>query len=557
MSPEKAAFTASHRLASLSDINIGSMRRPLAVLVLALIVVVTAWWWIGAPVRLPATHAADGKVECLSYAPFRGAQSPLAPGTRVDRAQIEEDLARLAAVTKCIRTYSITHGLDQIPAVAEQFGLKVILGLWLSSDRAKNKAEIDGVIALAKRYPHVISAIVVGNEVLLRGELSAGDLSQIIRTVKAAVPMPVTYADVWEFWLRNRALAADADFITIHILPYWEDDPIPAHAAGAHVEAIRQKVAAAFPGRDILIGEVGWPSHGRMREGALPSPSNQARVINDVVTRAAQRGYRVNLIEAFDQPWKRALEGAVGGYWGLFSGSSREPKFVLGKPVSDHPYWVWQALGGVALACFIFAAAWLAAEDANRIPSVVWIAVGVNAIAGGVLAGWAIENSMIESLGVGGAIRGAALGLLAVAAPLAGSALLARGDRLPGFARLLGAREERPKEPLLRVAGALLILLTLVAIQTALGLVFDPRYRDFPFAALTAASVPFLLYRWIGPTGEGGRGLAEMVAAWVLALGAAFIVLNEGFANWQALWLAASLFALALTLARGRDVQSL
>src|SRR5271166_6064174 len=178
------------------------MRLPLAVLAFALIVVATAWWWIGAPVRLPATYAAGGKYECLSYAPFRGAQSPLAPGTHVERAQIEEDLARLVTVTKCVRTYSITHGLDQIPAVAEQFGLKVILGLWLSSDRAKNKAEMDGVIALAKRYPRVISAIVVGNEVLLRGELSAADLAQIVRTVKATVPMPVTYADVWEFWLR-------------------------------------------------------------------------------------------------------------------------------------------------------------------------------------------------------------------------------------------------------------------------------------------------------------------------------------------------------------------
>ena len=81
--------------------------------------------------------------------------------------------------------------------------------------------------------------------------------------------MPVTYADVWEFWLRNRELAAAADFITIHILPYWEDEPIPAHAAGAHVDAIRQQVAAAFPGRDILIGEVGWPSQGRMRARRL------------------------------------------------------------------------------------------------------------------------------------------------------------------------------------------------------------------------------------------------------------------------------------------------
>jgi glucan 1,3-beta-glucosidase len=533
------------------------MRLPLTLFAFALIVVTTSWWWMGAPGRLAGTHAADGKVQCLSYAPFRGAQSPLTPRARVERAQIEEDFARLAAVTKCVRTYSIDHGLDQIPAVAEQFGLKVIQGLWLSSDRAKNGSEIDAVVALAKRYPHVITAIVVGNEVLLRGELSANDLSQILRTVKAAVSVPVTYADVWEFWLRNRELAAAADFITIHILPYWEDEPIPAHAAGAHVEAIRERVGAAFPGRDILIGEVGWPSQGRMRKGALPSPSNQARVIDDVVARAAQRGYRTNLIEAFDQPWKRALEGTVGGYWGLFTDAGRKPKFALGQPVSDHPYWPWQGLGGGVLVCLVFAAAWRAAAGApDKIAPVIWLAVGLNAVAGGVLAGWTIEKGMVESLGAGGAIRSAALCLLAVAAPLAGSALLARGDWLPGFTRLLGARAERPADPLVLGAGLLLIVLTLVAIETALGLVFDPRYRDFPFAALTAASVPFLVQRWVGPKGEGSRGVAETAAAWVLAAGAAYMVLNEGVANWQAAWLAASFCALALTLVRGRDGQS-
>ncbi|MGZ8300228.1 MAG: beta-(1-6) glucans synthase, partial [Rhodoplanes sp.] len=133
------------------------MRLPLTLFAFALIVVTTSWWWMGTPVRIAGTHAGDGRVECLSYAPFRGAQSPLTPGARVERAQIEEDFARLAAVTKCVRTYSIDHGLDQIPAVAEQFGLKVIQGLWLSSNRAKNTAEIDGVVGLAKRYPHVIT----------------------------------------------------------------------------------------------------------------------------------------------------------------------------------------------------------------------------------------------------------------------------------------------------------------------------------------------------------------------------------------------------------------
>ena len=92
--------------------------------------------------------------------------------------------------------------------------------------------------------------------------------------------MPVTYADVWEFWLRHREVAAAVDFVTIHILPYWEDFPISARDAANHVDAIRRQMVAAFPGKDILVGEFGWPSAGRMREGALPSPVNQARVMH-------------------------------------------------------------------------------------------------------------------------------------------------------------------------------------------------------------------------------------------------------------------------------------
>ena len=187
----------------------------------------------------------------------------------------------------------------------------------------------------------------VGNEVLLRGEMSAADLLNTIQTVKAQVPMRVTYADVWEFWLRNPALLEGVDFVTVHILPYWEDFPIPAKDAGAHIDAIRRKVAVAFPGKEILIGETGWPSAGRMREGALPSPVSQARVMHDVLTLAKRENYRVNLIEAFDQPWKRLLEGTVGGHWGLLDADTRQIKFAWGGAVSNHPLWLWQAAGGV------------------------------------------------------------------------------------------------------------------------------------------------------------------------------------------------------------------
>ena len=185
----------------------------------------------------------------MSYAPFRGTQSPLDGGTHIPAAQIEDDLVRLKALTDCVRTYSMELGLDQVPEIARRVGMKVIQGLWLSSKPERNRREIDGVVALAKRYPDVIQSIVVGNEVLLRGELSAQDLGNAIREVKRQVPMPVTYADVWEFWQRNRDLQDAVDFVTIHILPYWEDFPIPAQGCGRSCDFDPRKDGGGLSGQ--------------------------------------------------------------------------------------------------------------------------------------------------------------------------------------------------------------------------------------------------------------------------------------------------------------------
>ncbi|NJL08450.1 MAG: hypothetical protein HC900_09455 [Methylacidiphilales bacterium] len=311
---------------------------------LSALIVVSSWVWLGKPVDMPPSPLSAGeKLYCVSYAPFRGTQTPLDRTLVIPRQQIEEDLGRLAKITDCVRTYATELGLDQVAEIAAKHGLKVLQGLWLGRDPVHNATEIDKAVALANAHQGTIRGVVVGNEVLLRGEMSDVDLAATIRLVKSKVSVPVTYADVWEYWLRNRSIASAVDFITIHILPYWEDVPVSASEAGAHINDIRSKVAATFPGREILIGESGWPSAGRMREGALPSPANQARVIHDLLALAQRTGYHVNVIEAFDQPWKRQLEGTAGGYWGLLRTDSRAPKFVLGEPVSNHPFWLWQA----------------------------------------------------------------------------------------------------------------------------------------------------------------------------------------------------------------------
>ncbi|MFY9879046.1 MAG: beta-(1-6) glucans synthase [Pseudolabrys sp.] len=527
------------------------MRHALAFLVLTAAAVAGVWTWLGSPALLMPSQLGRGeKLYCVSYTPFRGSQTPLDPSTMIPAAQIEDDLTRLSAVTDCIRTYSVDFGLDQIAGIAAKHGLKVMQGLWLSSSLEKSHYQIETAVALANKYPGTIRSVVVGNEVLLRGDMTATDLANTIRAIKARVHVPVTYADVWEFWLRNRDVANAVDFITIHILPYWEDFPIRAGVALPHIESIRRQVVAAFSGKEVLIGEVGWPSAGRMREGALPSPVNQTRVVQDVLALSKREKFNVNIIEAFDQPWKRALEGTVGGHWGLFDAATRAPKFAGAQAVSNHPLWIWQGVGGIIFTVIIFA---VATSVRTKAPPSLWLAVSMNALVGGILIGWTVENVSIESLGLGGWSRSLSLAAVAIAAPIVLSVATICGTPVPAFFRILGPKNERMQNPVATSAGVILIATMLLAFVVALALVFDPRYRDFPFAPLTAAVVPFVVHRFVVAQPKGTRPTAEIAGAVVLALSVIYILFNEGFANWQSLWLCATLAALSFSLARVRD----
>jgi exo-beta-1,3-glucanase (GH17 family) len=531
------------------------MRHALSCIALAAVAIAGVWVWLGSPVLMPYPQAGPAaKLYCVSYTPFRGLQTPLDPSTMIPAAQIDDDLARLSQITDCVRTYSVDFGLDQIAGIASKYGLKVMQGLWLSSHPAKNSYQIETAIALANKYPETIRAVVVGNEVLLRGDMTATDLARTIREVKARVHVPVTYADVWEFWLRNSDVANVVDFVTIHILPYWEDFPISASQAGEHVDTIRRQVVNAFPRKEVLIGEVGWPSAGRMREGALPSPANQAKVIQDVLALGKRENFRVNVIEAFDQPWKRALEGTVGGHWGLLDAYSRTPKFGWAQAVSNHPRWIWQGFGGILLAVFVVGAAAGARTVDTTIPQ--WLGVTLNAFVGGALIGWTIENIPLESLGVAGWARSLVLAAVALLAPIILSMAIMRRRFVPSFAQLLGPRAQRVDEPLTRLAAFILLVVMLLAFVVALGLVFDPRYRDFPFAPLTAAILPFVVHGLLIGRPKGARSVAEISAACVLAPSVVYIAFNESFANWQSLWVCAVLAALAFNLALVRDAQS-
>jgi glucan 1,3-beta-glucosidase len=252
----------------------------------------------------------------------------------------------------------------------------------------------------------------------------------------------------------------------------------------------------------------------------------------------------------------------------LFGSDLREPKFAWGEPVSDHPWWIWQLAVGLALTAVVFAGAIRAGGGRSIAKAPGRVAAGIAAIGlvVGIAAPWAFENVVIQSFGPGGWIRGAAFAAVALAAPVVAAMTLAANERLPAFARVLGgppppypppqAGEGRVGAFVARASGLVLVATTVLAIQTALGLVFDPRYRDFTDGELSAAVVPFAIAMALGAGRAGPRGRAETIAAVTLAGSALYVVLNEGFANWQALWFGAVLMALAVTIDRLRDARS-
>jgi len=497
----------------------------------------------------PAGGLVDGRFACLSYAPYRDGQSPFDKGFVVPPAQIEEDLTILAAHTACVRTYSTDQGLSEVVPIAAKHGLKVLLGAWIGADMKSNEREVASVVALANAYPGTVAAVIVGNEVLLRRDLTAQSLDSYIRRVKAAVSVPVTYADVWEFWLRHPELAGDVDFITVHMLPYWEDQPIAVPAALHHVGEVLKKVQASFPGRKLFVGEIGWPSLGRMRQDARPSPSDQARFLREFVAVSQSLGVGYNFIEAFDQNWKRASEGTVGGHWGLYD-SHRRSKVELAGPVSDDPDWYRNWLIGIGIGALVLLSGMTGRGLATTASARWTIAAGLIAgIVGSVLQAHLVyiaETALSALDWIGGA---AGFALSALAAALAMRALMERatGAKAPPHVSSEGVLDAiaRLRVPRSRgfLAGFVETLVLVFGLATALAILTDGRYRDFPTMVYLTPAIAFAALRIA--RGEGANDRPAAVLATALAVTAALTIVNETVRNTQALGWAATALILA------------
>ncbi len=311
----------------------GAARRwlvALAISALVLLINLAAWRALNPPLAAPD---APPRVTGLAYNAFQRWESPLALRFPTQQ-ELGEDLRRLAPITSRLRTYSAAE-FPQLPAMAQQFGLRLSTGVWLDHRLDNNEREITAATQAAREYRSV-ERVIAGNETQLHRKLAPVVLYAYLDRLRAELALPVSTAEPWHVWLRQPELAEHVDFITVHLLPYWEGVPVEA----ALDETLRRyaQVQARFPGKHVVIGEIGWPSGGAAVGVARPTPAAQAMFVRSFLARAQAAELDYFLMEAVDQPWKHATEGPVGAHWGLMD-AARRAKFEFAGPLYADPYW--------------------------------------------------------------------------------------------------------------------------------------------------------------------------------------------------------------------------
>ena len=348
------------------------------------------------------------RIQGFAFSPFRASEDPTHFEMPTD-TEIDADLQLLEGQVNAVRTYSVGGTLSDVPELADRHGLNVALGAWLDADRDKNEEQLRTVIDLANTHQNVVR-VIIGNEVLFRGDLKVEELARYLDRARASIGQPVGTAETWHTWLAYPELAQHVDFIGVHLLPYWEG--VAVDRAVDYSFSQLRRLQKASPHKPIVIAEIGWPSRGRTRESAVASDANEALFLRRFLQRAEQEQIVYYVMEAFDQPWKAYLEGAVGSYWGVYD-VNRHPKFAFTAPIVRVPEWHILAAASVAVALVVLGLLYLN-SDSLRNRGRSFLAVVVYATA--TIAVWVIYDFTQQYMTLSSVIAGVLLllGMLGV-----------------------------------------------------------------------------------------------------------------------------------------------
>jgi GPH family glycoside/pentoside/hexuronide:cation symporter len=250
----------------------------------------------------------------LCFSPYIEGQDA---GDILTETQISRRMEIISPYTKWVRSFSCTEGNEHIPDVAHSTNKKAIVGAWISSDKERNEKEIESLIKLAKAG--LVDIAAVGNEVLLRGEISENELISYINRVKEALAglnIPVGYVDTYYEYYNRPNLVNATDVIMANCYPFWEGSAI--EDALTHLRQMYAITQSIANGKQIIIAETGWPSQGEMIENAEPTHLNAMKYFIQTQEWATKEGVEMFHFSSFDESWKVRIEGELGARWGIW-----------------------------------------------------------------------------------------------------------------------------------------------------------------------------------------------------------------------------------------------
>ncbi len=324
--------------------------------ILIALLTVAAWALLNQPVEEPPWPS---RLQGFAFAPMRADSDP-SQDIYPTVGEIDEDLALLRDMVHAVRTYTVKDTLAEVPALARKHGLNVMVGAWIGPDLEANDLELERLKEVLARGQRNLVRVMVGNEALLRDDVSVPQMMEYLDRIRRVTALPVSTAEPPYIWMRHPDLANHVDFITVHLLPYWDGVKIEESVDFAFKRL--DDIKKAFPGKPVVIGEVGWPSNGRTNGGAEASPANQTRFLRRFLARAEHERVTYYVMEAFDQTWKMNIEGATGGYWGVYD-ANRNPKFAFTQPVVRIPHW--RELAGISVVMAVLLLVFLYRDSAT------------------------------------------------------------------------------------------------------------------------------------------------------------------------------------------------
>ncbi|AUC81766.1 MFS transporter [Lacinutrix sp. Bg11-31] len=250
----------------------------------------------------------------LCFSPYIEGQDA---GDILSSEQIYRRTKVISPYIKWVRSFSCIEGNELIPEAAHNNNKKAMVGAWISNDKARNEKEIEALIKLAKEGFVDIAA--VGNEVLLRGDLTEEELIIYINRVKEALSglnIPVGYVDTYYEYYNRPKLVAATDIILANCYPFWEGFAI--EEALTHLRQMHALMQNVANGKKIIIAETGWPSQGETIDNAKPTKLNAMKYFIQTQEWATKEGVEMFYFSSFDESWKIRIEGELGARWGIW-----------------------------------------------------------------------------------------------------------------------------------------------------------------------------------------------------------------------------------------------